>query len=36
MLKIKNLVSDNEYVYYIHTDYFQKYLKPWEYYYYIY
>ena len=28
MLKIKNLVSDNEYVYYIHTDYFQKYLKP--------
>jgi hypothetical protein len=28
ILKIKNLVSDNEYVYYIHTDYFQKYLKP--------
>jgi hypothetical protein len=27
IFKIKNLVSDNEYVYHMHTDYFQKYLK---------
>ncbi len=28
ILKIKNLVTDNEYTYYLVTDYFQKYLKP--------
>lgn len=28
IFKIKNIVSENEYTYHIHTDYFQKYLIP--------
>ena len=28
IMKLKNLVTDNEYTYYLVTDYFQKYLKP--------
>lgn len=28
IMKLKNLVTDNEYTYYLITDYFQKYLKP--------